>query len=146
MRRFSKYSFGLAAVAALMSATCFAQPARQDTPHVRAAPVHVEGFVNQYKLESIAEDGKRLVFISEAIENIPAGWRAKGSYEVLGPDQIRETFELAGPDGPFEVYTRSSSIEIRETRLECCMAGCRAGRQPNPCSAVVPMTYLLIRL
>jgi hypothetical protein len=67
---------------------------------------HVEGFVNQYKLDSISVDGKRLVFVSEAIENIPAGWRAKESYEVLGPSQIQETFELAEPNKSFEVYSK----------------------------------------
>jgi len=34
---------------------------------------HIEGFVNQFKLDSISEDGKRIIFVSEAIENIPAG-------------------------------------------------------------------------
>jgi hypothetical protein len=67
---------------------------------------HIEGFVNQYKLESISEDGKRLVFVSEAIENIPPGWRAKESYHVLSNNQIQETFELAEPNKPFEVYTK----------------------------------------
>src|SRR5688500_15122287 len=33
---------------------------------------HGEGFVNQYKLDSMSADKKTLVFISEAIENIPA--------------------------------------------------------------------------
>jgi hypothetical protein len=32
---------------------------------------HVEGFVNQFKLDSISTDKKTLVFISENIENIP---------------------------------------------------------------------------
>jgi hypothetical protein len=34
---------------------------------------HWEGFVNQYVEESIAPDGKKMVFATEAIENIPAG-------------------------------------------------------------------------
>lgn len=36
---------------------------------------HIEGFVNQYKIESISPDRKTIVFISESIENIP---RASG--------------------------------------------------------------------
>ena len=39
---------------------------------------HIEGFVNQYKLESISADGKTIVFISEAIENIPARATVQG--------------------------------------------------------------------
>jgi len=66
---------------------------------------HIEGFVNQYKLESISADGKRIVFVSEAIENIPAGWRAKETYQILNDNQFQETFELAEPNKEFNVYT-----------------------------------------
>jgi hypothetical protein len=74
---------------------------------------HSEGFVNQYKLESISEDGKRLVFVSEAIENIPPGWKAKESYEVLDNGHIQETFELAEPGKPFSVYTRVTLNRVK---------------------------------
>jgi hypothetical protein len=67
---------------------------------------HIEGFVNQYRMESISADGNRLVFVSEAIENIPAGWRARESYEILSPNRVQETFELAEPDKPFETYSK----------------------------------------
>ncbi|MEE9237311.1 MAG: hypothetical protein V3U52_05940 [Thermoplasmata archaeon] len=65
---------------------------------------HVEGFVNQYVLDSITRDGKTLVFITETIENIPAGWRAKETYRILNDDEFQETFELAAPGKDFEVY------------------------------------------
>ncbi len=67
---------------------------------------HIEGFVNQYKLDSISDDGKRIVFISESIENIKSGWRAKETYEILGDNEFTETFELAPPDKEFEVYSK----------------------------------------
>ncbi len=67
---------------------------------------HIEGFVNQYKLDSISTDGKRIVFISESIENIKAGWRAKETYQITGDKDFTETFELAPPDKPFEVYSK----------------------------------------
>jgi hypothetical protein len=38
---------------------------------------HVEGFVNQYALDRAASNDKTLVFVTESIENIPAGWRAR---------------------------------------------------------------------
>jgi hypothetical protein len=67
---------------------------------------HVEGFVNQY-----VEDGDsspaRLVFTTEAIENIPAGWRARETYVVHGPDEFEEIFELAESGKPFELYSRA---------------------------------------
>ncbi len=67
---------------------------------------HIEGFVNQYVLDSASADGKTLVFASEAIENIAKGWRAKETYRVISPVEISETFELAPPGKPFEVYTK----------------------------------------
>jgi len=67
---------------------------------------HVEGFVNQYVADLGSQLGK-LVFTSEAIENIPAGWRARETYVVLGPDEFEEVFELAGPGKPFEMYSRA---------------------------------------
>ena len=69
--------------------------------------VHAEGFVNQYKLDSISADGKTIVFISEAIENINEGWKAKETYEVKSENEFVETFELAPPNGQFEVYTKT---------------------------------------
>ncbi len=67
---------------------------------------HTEGFVNEYVLDSIAPDKKTIVFITEAIENIPAGWRAKETYRILNENEIEETFELAEPNKPFAVYTK----------------------------------------
>jgi hypothetical protein len=48
---------------------------------------HVEGFVNQYRLDTSAGNDKILVFVTESIENIPAGWRAKESYRILNNDE-----------------------------------------------------------
>ena len=68
---------------------------------------HVEGFVNQYVLTSISADSKTIVFTSEAIENIPAGFRARETYKILGPDEFVEVFEIAEPGKDFEVYSES---------------------------------------
>ena len=64
---------------------------------------HVEGFVNQYVTTNISS--KEVVFTSEGIENIPAGWRARETYKIIGPDEFIETFELAGPGKDFEIYS-----------------------------------------
>lgn len=68
---------------------------------------HGEGFVNQYALDSISPDGKQIVFTSEAIENIPPGWRARETYTIVSQDEIRERFELAEPGKDFEVYSEN---------------------------------------
>jgi hypothetical protein len=69
---------------------------------------HVEGFVNQYKSERIADGKKTIVFVSEAIENIAPGWRARETYRLISEDEFIETFELAAPGKEFEVYTENS--------------------------------------
>ena len=66
---------------------------------------HVEGFVNQYVMTSSRVDGKTIVFTSESIENIPAGFRARETYKILGPDEFMEVFEIAEPGKDFELYS-----------------------------------------
>jgi hypothetical protein len=67
---------------------------------------HGEGFVNQYTLDSLSTDKKTLVFVSEAIENIPRGWRARETYVVDG-QTLTEIFNLAEPNKGFEPYTKA---------------------------------------
>src|SRR5262249_4802576 len=55
---------------------------------------HVEGFVNEYTLDSAAPDGKSLEFVTVRIENIAPGWRAKEAYRVVSADEVEETFSL----------------------------------------------------
>jgi len=66
---------------------------------------HSEGFVNEYRLESVSPDDKSFEFVTVRIENLPPGWRAKKSYRVLSDDEIVETFSLAPPEKDFDVYT-----------------------------------------
>ncbi|MEK7264162.1 MAG: heme-binding beta-barrel domain-containing protein [Bacteroidota bacterium] len=67
---------------------------------------HLEGFVTEFTLENISPDGKTLVFTTGTIENIPAGWRAKETYQLLNENEMEETFELAEPQKEFELYTK----------------------------------------
>ena len=66
---------------------------------------HGEGFVNQYVLESDTPD--LFVFSSEAIENIPPGFRARETLRLLDEGQLEETFEIAEPSKDFEVYSKT---------------------------------------
>jgi hypothetical protein len=77
---------------------------------------HVEGFVNQYVHQSTSEDGKTIVFVSEAIENIPPGWRARETYVLTGPDQLIERFELAEPGTDFELYSETRLRRVSSPR------------------------------
>lgn len=73
---------------------------------------HVEGFVNQY-VEDDGASATRVVFTTEAIENIPAGWRARETYVVQGPDAFEEIFELAEAGKPFEIYSRTQLRRVK---------------------------------
>jgi hypothetical protein len=68
---------------------------------------HVEGFVTQYRSETIAPDGKTLVFTSESLENLPAGFRARETYRILNNDEFVEVFELSEPGKEFAVYSEN---------------------------------------
>lgn len=67
---------------------------------------HVEGFVNTYVQEETS-DPKKMVFVSEAIENIPPGWRARETYSFLNENEFIERFELAEPGKDFALYAEA---------------------------------------
>lgn len=73
---------------------------------------HVEGFVNTY-LEDAESTASTLVFTTEAIENIPAGFRARETYVMHGPDEVEEIFEMAEPGKPFAVYSRTRLTRVK---------------------------------
>jgi hypothetical protein len=73
---------------------------------------HQEGFVNQYFQVLDASSAQRLVFESESIENIPAGFRARETYDLTGPDSFVETFELAAPGQDFELYSKTTFVRV----------------------------------
>ena len=67
---------------------------------------HIESFVVTYAQDLDAKPGT-ISFTSEAIENIPAGWRARETYILHGPDDLEEVFELAEQGKEFAVYSRT---------------------------------------
>jgi hypothetical protein len=73
---------------------------------------HVEGFVNQY-VEDAESSRMKLIFTTEAIENIPAGWRARETYVFQGRDEFEEIFELAQAGKPFELYSRARLKRVK---------------------------------
>lgn len=69
---------------------------------------HVEGFVNTYVSSNSTTP---LVFTSEGIENIPAGFRARETYRTEG-DELVELFELAEPGKDFATYSQTRLRKI----------------------------------
>ncbi|MBM4176113.1 MAG: hypothetical protein FJ213_08065 [Ignavibacteria bacterium] len=68
---------------------------------------HVEGFVNQYILDSLSSDKKKLIFFSEAIENVPSGFIAKLTYEIINENEFKEYFELSPPGKELMLYSEN---------------------------------------
>jgi hypothetical protein len=67
---------------------------------------HVEGFVTQYGMDASTTAGT-VVFSSQSIENIPAGFRARETCRLISADEIEEVFEMAEPGKDFTVYSRT---------------------------------------
>lgn len=68
---------------------------------------HVEGFVNHYVLDSISEDGRTIVFVTTAIENIAPGFRGRETYRIVNDDEFVETFAMAEPGKDFATYSET---------------------------------------
>jgi hypothetical protein len=49
----------------------------------------------------------QLVADSEALENLPAGWRARETYRFSSTDAFEEIFELAPPGGTLALYSHA---------------------------------------
>ena len=75
---------------------------------------HQEGFVILYALNPTLSTASKLVFDSEQIENYNSSWKARETYEVISNNEFTETFELAPPGKPYEVYSRNQFKRIRK--------------------------------
>lgn len=73
----------------------------------------VEGFVNHYVLDSVSPDGRTVVFVSAALENIPSGFRARETYTKVSDDEFTELFEIAEPGKEFEKYSGAHFIRVK---------------------------------
>jgi hypothetical protein len=47
-----------------------------------------------------------VVFESEALENIPAGWKARETYAIVSPNEFVETLEFASGAGALPPLAR----------------------------------------
>ncbi len=79
---------------------------------VRFRQFHVEGFVIHYVQEPDTRPDT-WIYNSDAIENIPKGYRSRETHVRLGPDEFEEVFELGEPGKDFEVYSRTRFKRVR---------------------------------
>ncbi len=56
---------------------------------------HIEGFVVQLRQDIASSTADRLVFVSESVENGPPGLQVRATYEIKGPDEFVEIFEVS---------------------------------------------------
>ena len=70
------------------------------------------GFVSTYVQDVAASTGGRIVMVSEQLENVPAGWRARYTYEHPAPDEYRELFELDAGRG-LQTYVASRFVRTQ---------------------------------
>lgn len=73
---------------------------------------HQDGSVNTFVLDAAETTGSVLVFDSEAVENHDPGYRARATYEVYSSDEFIETFEVAEPGKPLDLYSRTRFTRV----------------------------------
>lgn len=73
---------------------------------------HQEGFVNTYVLNPTESTGNLLVFDSESFENLDSAYKARETYEIYSSDEFIETFEVAEPGKPLDLYSRTRFTRI----------------------------------
>lgn len=68
---------------------------------------HEESFVNQFVATTPEFVDGRLVVESEAIENIPPGFRARETYVFSSADALEEIFEISEPNADYQTYSHN---------------------------------------
>jgi hypothetical protein len=75
---------------------------------------HIEGYVNQYVLETWDPEEGLLIIMSEAIENIPPGWRARTTSKILSENRFREAFDLPGQEDDWSCYITNELVRLTD--------------------------------
>jgi hypothetical protein len=71
------------------------------------------GFASTYVQDLAASTGGRIVLVSERLENVPAGMRARYTYEHPSANEYRELFELDMARGRgFETYVSNRFVRV----------------------------------
>ncbi|MBU4254365.1 MAG: hypothetical protein KJ727_07175 [Acidobacteria bacterium] len=72
---------------------------------------YIEGFVNQYVLETMPEDGKILEFMTETVENAPSGTKAKLVFNRIDMDKIERSFFVAWPGRDYSCFSVNTLVK-----------------------------------
>jgi hypothetical protein len=96
---------------------------------------HLEGFVNQYVAEAPSKP-KTVVFTTEAIENIPPGFRARETYTILGSDESRNASSL--PSLARNSRCTRAALHTRAVIVMCLRSSCTHRRTMSWCDDARP--------
>lgn len=75
------------------------------------------GFISTYVEDKAASRPGHLVLVSEQLENVPTGWKARYTYEFVSADEYRERFELDGGKG-LQLYTFNRFLRVQTPQPE----------------------------
>lgn len=71
------------------------------------------GFASTYAQDKAASRDGHIVLVSEHLENVPPGWKARYTYDLISAEEYREHFEL-DPDGKgFRTYVLGRYLRDR---------------------------------
>ena len=71
------------------------------------------GFVSTYVQDKAASRDGHIVLVSEQLENVPAGWKARYTYDVVSAEEYREHFELDPNGKGFKTYVLGRYLRDR---------------------------------
>lgn len=75
---------------------------------------HSEGYVNQYTIIADTSDLKSLILVTESIENVPDGFRARYIYKFKNENEFTEIFELASPGKDFNPLLENHWTRVKK--------------------------------
>jgi hypothetical protein len=73
-----------------------------------------EDFVSTYYLNLETQSVDKMEFISEHLENVPEGWRARVLFEFTGDSEYQEHFDLDTATGSFQRYVTARFYRVPE--------------------------------
>ena len=71
------------------------------------------GFVSTYAQDKAASREGHIVLVSEHLENVPAGWKARYTYDLISVEEYREHFELDPEGNGFKTYVLGRYLRDR---------------------------------
>ncbi len=73
-----------------------------------------EGFVTTYYLNLESLTGDKMEFVAEHLENVPASWRARVTFQTGEDGELLEHFDLDTATGAFQRYLTTRFYRVSE--------------------------------